>query len=270
VSSTLQYDGLNRLTSLGAQSAVGPVASYAYTLGAAGNRTGATELSGRKVAYGYDNLYRLTSETISNDASGMNGAVGYQYDAVGNRKQRTSSLAAIPSSGLLYYDSNDRISTDLNDSNGNTIGFGGIQSTYDFENHLVAYGGVALTYDGDGNRVAETMGGVTTNYLVDTLNPTGYAQVLDELQSSAVTRSYTWGQQLIGETQAINGTSTTSYYGFDGHGSVRFLTNATGTVTDSYDYDAFGRVPQFPRRAFAALTWEATPPWLLSFATPNH
>jgi RHS repeat-associated protein len=86
------------------------------------------------------------------------------------------------------------------------------------------------------------MGGVTTNYLVDTLNPTGYAQVLDELQSSAVTRSYTWGQQLIGETQAINGTSTTSYYGFDGHGSVRFLTNATGTVTDSYDYDAFGNL----------------------------
>jgi YD repeat-containing protein len=53
------------------------VASYVYTLGAAGNRTGVTELSGRTVSYGYDNLYRLTSEMIANDAAGVNGAVGH-------------------------------------------------------------------------------------------------------------------------------------------------------------------------------------------------
>ena len=35
---------------------------------------------------------------------------------------------------------------------------------------------------------------------------------------------------------------TTSYYGYDGHGSVRYLTNSTGTVTDTYDYDAFGNL----------------------------
>jgi RHS repeat-associated protein len=31
-------------------------------------------------------------------------------------------------------------------------------------------------------------------------------------------------------------------YGYDGHGSVRQLTNAAGAVTDSYDYDAFGNL----------------------------
>jgi YD repeat-containing protein len=31
----------------------------------AGHRTSVTELSGRTVNYGYDNLYRLTSETIA-------------------------------------------------------------------------------------------------------------------------------------------------------------------------------------------------------------
>jgi RHS repeat-associated protein len=31
-------------------------------------------------------------------------------------------------------------------------------------------------------------------------------------------------------------------YGYDGHGSVRQLTNASGAVTDSYDYDAFGNL----------------------------
>jgi RHS repeat-associated protein len=31
-------------------------------------------------------------------------------------------------------------------------------------------------------------------------------------------------------------------YGYDGHGSVRQLTNTAGAVTDSYDYDAFGNL----------------------------
>lgn len=41
-----------------------------------------------------------------------------------------------------------------------------------------------MAYDGDGNRVSETAGGVTTTYLLDTLNPTGYSQVLHEYISA--------------------------------------------------------------------------------------
>jgi len=52
---------------------------------------------------------------------------------------------------------------------------------------------VINVYDGDGNRVSETAGGVTTKYLVDTLNPTGYSQVLDELVGGSVTKTYTYG-----------------------------------------------------------------------------
>ena len=52
---------------------------------------------------------------------------------------------------------------------------------------------MSVVYDGDGNRVSETVGSVTTKYLVDTNNPTGYAQVVDELQNGAVTRSYSYG-----------------------------------------------------------------------------
>src|SRR5262249_34279692 len=36
------------------------------------------------------------------------------------------------------------------------------------------------------------------------------------------------------------GTTTDSYYVHDGHGSVRQLTGQSGTITDTYDYDAFG------------------------------
>ena len=237
VSTTLQYDGLNRLTSLAAQGAQGAVASYQYTLGTSGNRTGVTELSGRTVAYGYDNLYRLTSETIANDLSGMNGAMSYLYDTVGNRRQISSTLAAI-APGNWNYDANDRLTNDQNDADGNIVARAGIANAYDFENHLIQHGYMTFVYDGDGNRVAKTVGGVTTTYLVDTLNHTGYAQVLDELQSNAVARSYTWGLQLVSESQLVAATPpanpwVTSWYGLDGHGSVRYLTNSTGAVTDT-------------------------------------
>ncbi len=33
-----------------------------------------------------------------------------------------------------------------------------------------------------------------------------------------------------------------SFYGYDGHGNVRHLTDLTGAVTDTYDYDAFGNL----------------------------
>ncbi len=105
---------------------------------------------------------------------------------------------------------------------------------------MLSHGAVTMVYDGDGNRVAETVGGSTTQYLVDTLNPTGYAQVMDELVSGAVTRTYTYGLQRISENQKIGATQTASFYGYDGHGNVRFLTGTAGTLTDTYVYDAFG------------------------------
>ena len=39
--------------------------------------------------------------------------------------------------------------------------------------------------------MAKTVGGMTTQYLVDDLNPTGYAQVDEELVDGSVTRRYT-------------------------------------------------------------------------------
>ena len=68
---------------------------------------------------------------------------------------------------------------------------------------MLTHGSVSMVYDGDGNRVSETAGGVTTKYLIDSLNPTGYAQVLDELVSGAVTKTYTYGLQRISENQLV-------------------------------------------------------------------
>jgi RHS repeat-associated protein len=158
---------------------------------------------------------------------------------VGNRLAMTSTLNAVPG-GTFSYDQNDRLAGDTYDANGNTVSSAGIADTYDFENHMLTHGAVTMAYDGDGNRVSETVGGVTTKFLVDTVNPTGYAQVIDETVNGSVTRTYAYGLQRISENQLIGSTWTPSFYGYDGHGSVRFLTNSAGAVTDSYTYDAFG------------------------------
>jgi RHS repeat-associated protein len=176
---------------------------------------------------------------VSGDPANHNGTTGYTYDSVGNRQQlEVNGVTA----NLYNYDADDRLGSDTYDNDGNTINSFDTANTYDFENHMVQHGSVTIVYDGDGNRVSETVGGLTTNYLVDTLNPTGYPQVVDELQSGTVTRTYGYGLERISENQIISSAWTPSFYGYDGHGSVRQLTNSTGAVTDTYDYDAFGNL----------------------------
>jgi hypothetical protein len=58
---------------------------------------------------------------------------------------------------------------------------------------MLSHGAVTMVYDGDGNRVSETVGGVTTKFPVDWVSPTGLQQVIDELVSGAVTRTYAYG-----------------------------------------------------------------------------
>ena len=83
---------------------------------------------------------------------------------------------------------------------------------------------------------------MTTAYLIDTQNTTRLPQVIDEVVNGSVTRTYAYGLQRISQNQLIGGAWTPSFYGYDGHGNVRYLTNAASTVTDTYQYDAFGNL----------------------------
>jgi RHS repeat-associated protein len=81
-----------------------------------------------------------------------------------------------------------------------------------------------------------------TRYLVDDLNPTGYAQVVEESVNGSVQRAYSYGLQCIDVIQLVNSIWTLSFYGYDGAGRVRQLTNSSGAITDTYGYDAFGNL----------------------------
>jgi RHS repeat-associated protein len=244
VQSVMTYDVLNRITGLAASSSAAEVSGYTYQRGPTGNLTSANELNGRTLTWNYDGIYRLTNEIISGDPSQNNGSVSYGLDPVGNRLSETSSLPGI-NSGSFGYNADDEVSSETYDQNGNTLFTGGKSYTYDSENHMTSATGngkvITMVYDAFGNRVGKTVNGVTTRYLVeDDVNPTGLPQVLDELTGSTVTRTYTYGLQRISEGQIVNNTWTVSFYGYDGAGSVRQLTNTAGTVTDEYEYDAYG------------------------------
>jgi len=236
---TFTYDQLSRMTAVST-----PVSSYNYQLGPTGNRVSATEGNGRSLTWNYDGINRLTNETISNDPGNNNGTASYGLDPVGNRLSLNSSLSGI-SSGSFSYNADDEISSETYDANGNVNAAGGYVMTYDAENHLISKIGngkvITMVYDAFGNRVSKTVNGVTTKYLVeDDVNPTGLPQVLEETINGVVQRTYTYGLQRISESQMVNSVWTTSFYGYDGAGSVRQLTNSAGIVTDEYLYDAFG------------------------------
>ena len=195
--------------------------------------------AGRRLNYTYDNLYRLLSED-----DGVS-STSYSYDPTGNRVTKTNGLGT----ATYVYDANDRLLTDGTttysyDANGNkkTETKAGVTTTYtwDAESRLKGSqsGNTNTVYDYDlgGIRVPQSVNGVETKYLVD--KNRNYAQVIEEYNSLGVQASYIYGNDLI--SQSRNGVD--SFYGYDGLGSTRVLTDEVGGVTDKYTYDAYGRI----------------------------
>jgi RHS repeat-associated protein len=179
-------------------------------------------------SYDYDKLSRLTGVTAPE------GPTSYGYDPVGNRLTMTRN--GTPTA--YQYDRADRItaagstSYTLN-ANGNLVGRGSDTFTYDQANRLktATIGGASSTYayDGDGKRASKTVGGMTTGFVYD-INQS-LPVVLDD-----GARKYVWG---LGLAYAVNGSSIEVYH-TDGLGSVRAITDAAGSVTQTYRTDEFG------------------------------
>ena len=251
VVTTYMYDRLRRLTQQTTVNAQGQtLADYRFTLGRTGNRTRVQEIhTGRTLDYTYDNLFRLTRETVT--GGNPNRTVDYAYDAVGNRLFRNDSVAG----RIVYlYDADDRVISANRvpytyDDNGNLtavgVGAGSVQYAYDTKGRMVGVtqdaGELAFHFDTDGNRVERFVtdpGGVTTSarYVIDDTG--GLSQTVAELdENGAVARSYVYGADLLSERLG----NTVAHVLLDGQMSVRQLLSAQAVVTDTYTYDAFGR-----------------------------
>jgi RHS repeat-associated protein len=245
---TRNYDLLNHLVKQETSNATGVIAGYTYTLDAGGKRVELLENNGRKVGYGYDKIDRLLTEQITDSTNG-NRTTGYVYDPIGNRVSKTDSVAGVTT---YVYDNNDRLLTETNgskittstyDLNGNNLTRGDGTSlttnTWDIENRLIQSVTDASTtnyqYDPNGVRVSSKTNGVETRYLVDRNRPHASVVIEYDVNGNSIV-DYTYGIGLISQQRG----SLTAFYHADGLGSTRFLTDSSGSVTDTYLYDAYG------------------------------
>ena len=246
-----EYDKLNRLIceeTIDSDSNV--VVKYVYTLGASGERVKVEEID-RTVEYGYDELYRLTSETITKGKTKT--TYTYAYDNVSNRTLK--NVDGVETT-YVYNELNQLVSEDGTtyeyDNAGNLVRVVGAGKTalyvYNADNKLVKAtvqqgNNVVVetyTYDYAGNRTSKT---TTINNHVEKVyylnDNSSLTNVLVEYSANGDEICYyTIGADLV--SQEING--KVYAYLYDGHGTVRALANESGKLTDTYTYDAFGNL----------------------------
>jgi RHS repeat-associated protein len=201
----------------------------------------------------YDHVYRQTEETKRDSGNNVVYSLGYGYDAVGNRTTRTLGGVTI----TYVYDDNDKMTSASGGGQSATFGYDSNGNMTSVSGTL--YGSKALVYNDDNRLTSMTYGGVTDLYYYKytgeryraRLGGTYYRylyngeRVLEELNDS-------------GTMQARYTTESGSYYGtwlhlyrtsgtlsrfpmYDNIGSARGLLDASGTATDWYELDTFGR-----------------------------
>jgi RHS repeat-associated protein len=99
---------------------------------------------------------------------------------------------------------------------------------------------VAYEYGPDSILVGKQVSGENQiNYLVDTYNQTGYPHVFKQNQMGTDDIVYILGTDAIGQSTATGGLRS---YLYDGHDSVRQVSNSSGAVIGKHHFDAYGRL----------------------------
>ncbi len=271
---TWTYDALNRLTEEAYDKdndqqadTEDYVTHYIYDL--VGNRTHAEHMIGdydnasfeadEIVTYAYDDNDRLLTEFKVDDTESWISYTEYTYgpnadidNGVGGDHttqtlktvySNNSKATKISETTLVYGVTGRLIQVDIDSDGDSTI------------NQTLTY-----TYNDDGIRVSQTVDDgstiTTTTYVIDTNNPTGYAQVLEEWDDTgsgaALDKTYVLGHDVIAQASASSvstggktfDANEALYLLADGHGSTRQLYGQANTpemlVAERYAYDAYG------------------------------
>ena len=212
--------------------AAGTVMSRSYTPDAVGNIEVITDNldAGRSQAFGYDDLYRLTS------ATGVYGSIGYTYDKVGNRLTRTENS---DEESYAYYPGTNRLRT------------------------VTGVHAELFEYDADGNTTVRTPGASNPRPAITDPNDYTYnssGQRAMKQGTGSVLFHYDQAGQLIAETDAagnvikayvwlhgqplamIDGVGAVYYFHCDHLGTPQRVTDASGVVVWAADYLPFGEV----------------------------
>ncbi len=244
----------------------------------------------RTIIYQYDDLYRVTKATYcdgaytkANPCTTPTHEYVYTYDENGNRKTETITGAGLSSvNNVFNYNVANQLTTaTINgtgytytyDNNGNLTNDGTTTYTYDAADRLITLANgtntYTYTYNGLGDRLSQAVtGGSTTQYLLD-LNA-NLTQVLSEYTQGATTPdvNYLHGHDIIGQQRG----TTWHYFGTDGLGSNRFMTNNAGALTYSALYDPYGQVLSAvgPGNTNLGFTGEHTDPTGLQYLRARY
>ena len=270
--SDYQYNAANQLTAVLHKKADGAdIASFVYTLNAAGQRTQVAERMlevgspaatvERTVRYQYDAAGKLLQEQVAQTAPAVFAStIDYVYDPVGNRSRRTVSHNGQVTS--YQYDSHDRLTQSVDSLNGTTSyqwdergnlvqkASPADTTTYAWtvDNRLAKVSTAAKTveygYDSSGRRIKRLVkeGATTTetHYKVD--HQRNYSEILVE---STKVNSGAWVDTVhvhtpdgLGELIASTSAGAQTQLFSDGLGSVRVA--QTAAASHVFSYDAFG------------------------------
>ncbi len=167
----------------------------------------------------YDNANGLSS-WLENLGATSTKNITFTYDLTGNRTIQRDSISSQTGNRTIQRDSISSQTTNY---------------TYNQLNQLTDYNGVAqYKYGGNGLRMQKVQGGSTQNFAWDVA--AGLPLLLQDGMASFI---YGPGGMPLEE---VTNAGSAYYYQTDQLGSIHALTDGGGTVANSYNYDAYGKV----------------------------
>lgn len=270
-----QYDNLDRRTQLVRPS--GSTTSYSYDRDS--QLTQVANPAGRTFGYSYDIAGNIVT------AVEPGGTEQYRYDSLSRLITATRSPSSVPTETYSYDGNGNRLASHLDSSH-----------SYDGVGRLLATSRFSFQYDENGNLVrrADAQGRVTTfsytseNQLSQVVLPDGRtvsyrydalgrriqrisstgttsfvydgADVIAEYVAGSISARFFHGPQ-IDELLAVRRGGALYFAEADVTSSIRTMTTSDGTVHNSYQYDAFGRIigqtgPSVSTYRFQGREWD--------------
>ena len=155
----------------------------------------------------------------------------FTYDAAGNITDAPDSCFQYDTNNRLVVFNGNSVSYDLD---GNMLSNGVKSFTYDSANRLISAGGHTYTYNAEDVRIRNLCADADTTYTYDT--NCRLSKLLTKTTNGVVTK-YVYGRGLIGEEKQ----ACFKTYHFDARGSTVAITDASGNITDTFAYDAYGK-----------------------------
>ncbi len=254
VRTTWEYDLRDRVTLVEHRDSASQVlASFGYQRGAFGQIERLDREDGSRVEWSYDAALRITAERRFDGAGVLVSEVGWSWDAAGNRTAEvrdgvTATATHLPGERLAEVQVGGAVTESYGwDADGRVTSIGREGESwslgYDSKDALrsISDGATAITYTHDamGRRRAASDGAGTRRFAVAPVAPGGLDMV-HAVTSGGETSSFVWvgSHPLV----RIDGDGGVRYQLEDGLGSIVALTDESGALAATRDWDSFGNL----------------------------